>query len=490
MKRNRIVHKLVLCMLFILMLMNSRVGQAAEKNLSCEAMKQIESSLLVSSPVRIQKGSLTSQQFYTAPSTPNAFYKELRKQLLKRSEHITLQYSGNKQDIKPNVEDILEKIRQIDDKGTSDDADFLVGSIISMGYTVTYGVNWAEFDFVVRYTDTQAQVKKVNKTVAQVLNQLQVNKLSDVGKVKAIHDYVVNQLDYDRTMTDHSVYGGLIDKKHTTVCQGYALLMYKMLTEAGITTHYVTGYAGEAHAWNVVRLEGKWYALDATWDDPTGGEPILSHEYFLVGSNKLNKDHRTDKIYAKQYPIQKKDYNWKKALNNSNKKADNKVKDQTSKEQEKLEKDAMLRNEYIRTLTEVLDESLNYENASEMERMLLDLYKKVFACVVYDLPENTFQLLLSGDDDVYEQFYQVCSNKINQYIFNPCMEYLESDECFNDTVGLMLQDYSYEELQEMYEEDISELAEAYALDAVNRKISSLSKKYTNRIIKECVEELK
>jgi len=489
MKGNRWVHKITLLLCVCMLVMSGSMVQVSAKQKLQDGKSSERVSIFQAGQIHIQKGYVRNQGFEVAPTSTQSFYKELRKKLLKRSTQIRLKYQGNPKEVLVGIDEILENVRRIDDKTTSDDADFLVGSITSMGYSVTYEATRAEFDFVVRYTENTEQVAKVNKKISQILKSLKVNQLSEVGKVKAIHDYVVNRIDYDRTMIDHSVYGGLIAEKHTTVCQGYALLMYKMLTDAGVRAHYVTGYAGEAHAWNEVMIDGKWYYIDATWDDPTGGRPILSHEYFLIGSNKLSRDHRIDAVYSKLYPAEKKDYNWRKALENSSKKADKTVNKKETKQQIEMEEEAKSRNEYIHTLTQILDESLDYEGASEMEKTLYDLYKKVFACVVRDLPRDQFNKLVAGDDEFYDKFYQICSTKMDKYILDPCSEYLNSEECFNATLDMMLEDYEYEEIECMDEDEIAALAETYAMIVINRKISGLSMKYTKQIIRECVEEL-
>ena len=58
-------------------------------------------------------------------------------------------------------------------------------------------------------------------------------------------------------------------KEHKGVCQGYALLALKMLRELGIETLYVVGEVNTGpHAWNLVKVDGEWYHLDTTWNDP------------------------------------------------------------------------------------------------------------------------------------------------------------------------------------------------------------------------------
>lgn len=48
--------------------------------------------------------------------------------------------------------------------------------------------------------------------------------------------------------------------------------------------------------WNMVKVNGKWYQIDVTWDDPisSDGRPILRHDYFLISDAQMYKDHRID----------------------------------------------------------------------------------------------------------------------------------------------------------------------------------------------------
>lgn len=85
---------------------------------------------------------------------------------------------------------------------------------------------------------------------------------------KKIHAWIEQNVAYDATLIKHSDYDALVPP-YKTVCQGYALLSYKMLNQAGIQTKIVEGTAGgQAHAWNLVNLDGTWHHFDATWDDP------------------------------------------------------------------------------------------------------------------------------------------------------------------------------------------------------------------------------
>lgn len=112
-------------------------------------------------------------------------------------------------------------------------------------------------------------------------------------KIKTIHDALCNQLEYDlKGSYAHSVYA-IIDGK--SVCEGYAKTFKLLCNKANIPCMVITGMAyqkknsstvSEAHAWNAVRMEdGKWYGLDATWDDQ--GDKGIFTDFFLVGSQTI-----------------------------------------------------------------------------------------------------------------------------------------------------------------------------------------------------------
>ena len=132
-----------------------------------------------------------------------------------------------------------------------------------------------------------------------------INRINgtDYNKILQIHDWIVDNLEYEKNVTNNNVYnlyGALIEK--SAVCEGYAEALKYILDEAGIPCVLVSGTATnseettERHEWNYVQLYGKWYAVDSTWDDPIiKGMGYVSnsvkHRYFLAGSNEMNKNH-------------------------------------------------------------------------------------------------------------------------------------------------------------------------------------------------------
>lgn len=428
------------------------------------------------------ESTLTS---YTAANTKDAFYKEVQKNLLKHDTAFQVIYNGKYSDVN-NIDTLFSKIQSIDDKKTSDDSDYLAGSILRLSYSASYTSSKAIFSFAAIYVETASQLKKVNSSVASALKKMNISKYSDLGKVKLIHDYVINHMDYDQTLVDHSSYGGLVASKHTTVCQGYALLMYKMLTEAGVPCHYVTGNAGEPHAWNIVKIDKKWYALDATWDDPIYTTPILRYNYFLIGSKTINKDHKLDSQYAKAYSISTTDYNWQKKLADSSASGDKKL-DTTQTEEEKLAvKNTAKRDSYAQKASKELKKELDYSKEDELTQQVYDLYINVYVSVVKQISDSKFKKLESGNAKIHDYIDTQTSKLVEKSILNPAFTYMESDKYVEDTTKLIYADFSDQELDMMDDETFDAMLEAYAYKALSNKLDKLSDANTRKIVKKIV----
>ncbi len=137
--------------------------------------------------------------------------------------------------------------------------------------------------------------------------------------------YIIQQVTFDHRNENkcyYSAYHGLFKQK--TVCNGYALLAYKMLNMLDIPCKYISGMAKNEdgdlllHAWNIVKIKKKWYNLDVTWDDNDDGR--IYYDYFLRGSKLFNKDHKADSwyktdLFLEKYKISKADYK-KEGMNN------------------------------------------------------------------------------------------------------------------------------------------------------------------------------
>ncbi len=153
--------------------------------------------------------------------------------------------------------------------------------------------------------------KSVQNRVKQVKKLEISKKMSDYEKVRAVHNWMIRNISYDyknylkRTLPYkvYTVEGALLDKK--CVCQGYALAFKKMMDEYGVACVVVTGTAnGGGHAWNMVKIGGKWYHIDVTWDDPitdgTDGNTQIFYTYFLKSTSYMNKNQHSFSV--RNYP--------------------------------------------------------------------------------------------------------------------------------------------------------------------------------------------
>ncbi len=114
---------------------------------------------------------------------------------------------------------------------------------------------------------------------------------SDFDKILYLHDYFVREYSYDYSYTIRDAYTFFEQK--TGVCQAYMLAFIAVADALGIESIPVTSNRMN-HAWNMVKLDGNWYHVDVTWDDPGGYPSQVSYAYFLqsdAGIINIDKDH-------------------------------------------------------------------------------------------------------------------------------------------------------------------------------------------------------
>lgn len=113
-------------------------------------------------------------------------------------------------------------------------------------------------------------------------------EMSDLEKALVLHDYIALNTEYDyqgylNGNLPNSVFtieGTLVEGK--AVCQGYALAYQYLLNKVGIESKYVASSAMN-HGWNLVKIFGRWYHVDVTWDDPVWDQlGRVKHQYFLL----------------------------------------------------------------------------------------------------------------------------------------------------------------------------------------------------------------
>lgn len=225
------------------------------------------------------------------------FITRLHDGIMKGEKEIVLEYLGSPDTVEDFVTEALDKAMELDDKSTSSDYDYMKfkqkATYMNMkGYGSYYIVTYK-----MEYLETYEQTQEVEKKVQEILKELKLDNKSEYKKVKAIHDYIVEHVTYDLSTEKNTAYTALTDQ--ISACQGYATLLYKMLTDAGIECRIIGGSTdGTPHAWNIVKVDGAWYNVDCTWDDPIGGgtKERYRYDYFLK-SNRAFADHIRDAEY-------------------------------------------------------------------------------------------------------------------------------------------------------------------------------------------------
>lgn len=131
-----------------------------------------------------------------------------------------------------------------------------------MGLTITFTMTY--------YTDA-AQEAELDSAVADLLDALDVYDGDNYTKLRAIYDYICANVTYDYDNLEdkaytlkHTAYAALMNG--TAVCQGYALLLYRLALELGVDCRLIAGDGGGAHGWNIAEIDGLYYNLDSTWD--------------------------------------------------------------------------------------------------------------------------------------------------------------------------------------------------------------------------------
>lgn len=137
------------------------------------------------------------------------------------------------------------------------------------------------------FTKDAASVMRAELDLAasEIINSLPADA-DTFDKLVYFHDRIVTGCEFSQTdVNSSSAYGVLVNGLGQ--CEGYAAAMAFLCGEAGIPNYMVTGFDanGSTHAWNKVLLDGEWYNVDCTWDDPIlkrDQKDFVRHDYMLV----------------------------------------------------------------------------------------------------------------------------------------------------------------------------------------------------------------
>jgi len=218
--------------------------------------------------------------------------------------HISFRaHTNDEEGIKALVDDLLEKaLYESDDPAGGDYIRYQLG-----GYQMNYdvektllGYNY-KMELMPTYYSSAEEEKYVDKEVEKILEELSARNLPEEERIRAVHDYVVQLLSYDSVHKANKQNHGKTTayyalRYHQAVCQGYAVLCYRLLKELGVDCRIVTGLLvsdgitegnAERHAWLMVTVNGKELYMDPTLDDVKG-----SYDWYLKSAEDFDKDHK------------------------------------------------------------------------------------------------------------------------------------------------------------------------------------------------------
>lgn len=266
----------------------------------------------------IQPYSLnTADEVYT--SDVQKIAEKFRQELVERDSVIDVYYYSSDSITQNFFDALANQLFQnaISHTGVGNEGDYLKwhyqGWTAEASYTFDANGGYdLHITYYMSYLSDAGQEKQVTEKVDDLLQSFNLSGKTDYEKIKAIYDYICDNITYDyKTLDDdtytlkYTAYAALINK--TAVCQGYASLFYRMVLDAGVDARVISGDAGGPHAWNIVSIDGKYYNLDSTWD--AGND---SYAYFLKNMADFS-DHVRDEEYAdasfeEAYPISEESY--------------------------------------------------------------------------------------------------------------------------------------------------------------------------------------
>lgn len=171
--------------------------------------------------------------------------------------------------------------------------------------------SYGKIDIQIEKLYSDEEINDINNKLEFIKQQIITHNMSSLEKIRAFHDYVINNTNYDieranelndyiqknNPNNSHKANGVL--NNHIALCSGYTDLMAIFLSSIGIPNYKI---ANHKHVWNAVYINNNWYHLDLTWDDPvtSTGDNMLIHDFFLITTSQLEdldveKQHQYDK---------------------------------------------------------------------------------------------------------------------------------------------------------------------------------------------------
>ena len=161
---------------------------------------------------------------------------------------------------------------------------------LETGYSCKYLKNGKCVEITLKYNATAENLDTARAdfeaAAGSILSGVE-NLGSSREKERQVHDSLMEMAEYvlDAPM-NQSAYSALVEGR--SVCAGYARAFQYLMQQLGIPCYYCTGFAGEDHAWNIIKLDGNYYNVDVTWDDT---DPA-TYDFFNKSDQEFASSHR------------------------------------------------------------------------------------------------------------------------------------------------------------------------------------------------------
>lgn len=181
-------------------------------------------------------------------------------------------------------------------------------------YAPNSEISVLQLDYLYEREDAEIKRAELDLAASTILGELPEGA-SDFDKAVYFHDRIVTGCSFSSSEKHvNSAYGVLV--KGYGQCEGYAAAYAALCDKANIPNYMVVGKNenGESHAWNKILLDGNWYNVDCTWDDPIlkrSAPDFVRHDYLLVKDSEIEgKTHFTDELFSGMPPCESDELNY------------------------------------------------------------------------------------------------------------------------------------------------------------------------------------
>lgn len=209
-----------------------------------------------------------SEEYYPYYAMLEENMKLLYKQIYANASELTTSFT-------PTVSVDVDSLKNVFEAVCNDHPELFW---METGYSCKYLKNGKCVEITLKYNDTADRLDAAKAEFDSCAESILAGARalgSNYEKEKYVHDALMLRTEYDASAgKNQSAYSALVDGK--SVCAGYARAFQYLMQQLGIPCYYCTGYSGENHAWNIIKLSGAYRNVDVTWDDTNPS----THDYF------------------------------------------------------------------------------------------------------------------------------------------------------------------------------------------------------------------